>query len=146
MSEPDQPLTTLGLLLEEARERLSLSKREAARIAGISEGRWRQVVTGIQKAGAVNVPVNPRRNTVTAMATAVRVDQAQALKAAGLEPLPSAAAADEPPTGDEAITRVMKSDLPEDKKRRLVELLNEERRHYERRTEELIHLFHVEGQ
>ena len=71
MSEPDQPLTPLGQLLEAGRERASLSKRAAAKLAGISEGRWRQVVTGIQKAGDVNVPVNPRRNTVTAMANAV---------------------------------------------------------------------------
>jgi transcriptional regulator with XRE-family HTH domain len=84
---PQEPaLTPLGALLEEARLRKALSKREAARRAGISEGRWRQVVTGIQKAGTVNVAVNPRANTVVAMARAVDVDPEAALVAAGFPP------------------------------------------------------------
>ncbi|WP_173057086.1 helix-turn-helix domain-containing protein [Phytohabitans houttuyneae] len=76
-------LTDVGKILEDARESLRLSKREAARRAGISEGRWRQVVTGVQKAGNVTVPVNPRASTVSAMAQAVGVDPALALRAAG---------------------------------------------------------------
>jgi transcriptional regulator with XRE-family HTH domain len=83
MTPPDADLTPLGALLEEARTRKGLSKREAARQAGISEGRWRQVVTGIQKAGDVAVPVNPRANTVAAMARAVDVKAEVALAIAG---------------------------------------------------------------
>lgn len=83
MTRPDPALTPLGALLEDARTRKLLSKREAARLAGISEGRWRQVVTGKQKAGDVIVPVNPRANTVAAMARAVEVPVDEALAAAG---------------------------------------------------------------
>lgn len=80
-------LTPLGELLERARG--SVSQRHAAAIAGISEGRWRQVVTGIQKAGrGVEVPARPRRTTVIQMARAVGVPVNQALEAAGFEPEP----------------------------------------------------------
>jgi transcriptional regulator with XRE-family HTH domain len=78
-------LTALGDVLERAREALGLSKREAARQAGISEGRWRQVVSGYQRQGDVMVPVNPRRATVVGMARAVGVPEDEALRAAGLE-------------------------------------------------------------
>ncbi len=90
-------LTPLGRLLEDARESLRISKREAARRADISEGRWRQITIGHQKAGDVTIPVNPRRNTVTAMARAVGVDPAKAQLAAGMEP----DSPEEPKTGDQ---------------------------------------------
>lgn len=81
----EESLTPLGELIEHARG--SLSKREAARRAGISEGRWRQIVTGQQKAGGgIVVPANPRRETVIAMAEAVGVDVDKALRRAGMEP------------------------------------------------------------
>jgi len=83
----EQQLTPLGELLERARG--PLSKREAARLAGISEGRWRQVVTGVQKAGGMEIPANPRRKTVIAMANAVRADIDEALRLAGFEPAPA---------------------------------------------------------
>ncbi len=77
-------LTPLGALLEQAREARGLSKREAARRAGISDGRWRQVVSGEQKSGELTIPVNPRASTVISMARAVGVDEGEALRAAGL--------------------------------------------------------------
>jgi hypothetical protein len=81
----DETLTPLGELLERARG--STSKRQASRLAGISEGRWRQVVTGQQKAGGgIVVPANPRRETVIAMATAVGADVDEALRRAGMTP------------------------------------------------------------
>lgn len=84
MTDPNQQLTPLGALLEQARARKNLAKREAARRAGISEGRWRQVVTGVQKAGpGKTIPVRYRANTVVAMARAVEVPVDQALHAAG---------------------------------------------------------------
>lgn len=78
-------LTALGEMLEQAREARGLSKREAARRANISEGRWRQIVAGYQRAGGVEVPANPRAETVINMANAVGVDVRKALDAAGLK-------------------------------------------------------------
>jgi len=78
-------VTPHGRLLEAARG--GMSKREAARRAGISEGRWRQVVTGVQSAGGTTIPVNPRRETLIAMAKAVQADVDDVLKAAGMEPV-----------------------------------------------------------
>lgn len=81
MAPPE--LTPHGRLIEAARG--SLSKRQAAARAGISEGRWRQIVTGIQRAGpGLTIPVNPRAETLVAMANAVGADPADVLDAAGL--------------------------------------------------------------
>lgn len=85
MAEANTTLSALGVLLEQHRG--SLSKRQAARRAGISEGRWRQIVTGQQKAGGVVIPVNPRKDTVIAMAEAVGADVSDALVAAGFDPV-----------------------------------------------------------
>lgn len=77
-------LTPLGELLEGARiDVLRISASEAARRAKVSESRWRQVVTGVQRKAGGEVPVNPSDRHVVAMAAAVGVDPAQALKAAG---------------------------------------------------------------
>lgn len=73
----------LGDLLERARKELGISGREAARRAGISDGRWRQVIRG------ESVPAR----TVVAMALAVEVDPAAALNAAGLTTSPEGVAA-----------------------------------------------------
>jgi hypothetical protein len=74
MNDAAEPLSPVGQVVEPAREKLRISKREAARRAGISEGRWRQVVTGIQKAGGgVDIPVRPRAETVIAMLAAVEL-------------------------------------------------------------------------
>jgi hypothetical protein len=82
MTEPE--LTPLGAALEAARG--GTSKRAAARSAGISEGRWRQIVVGYQLSGGVRIPANPRRETVIAMADAVHLDRATALELAGFDP------------------------------------------------------------
>jgi hypothetical protein len=77
-------LTPLGDLLEKARsEVLRVSVREAARRARMSDTRWHQVVTGIQRKAGGLVPVNPTDRTVIAMANAVGVDPGDALEAAG---------------------------------------------------------------
>jgi hypothetical protein len=79
-------LTPLGDLLEKARtEVLRISVREAARRARISDTRWHQVVTGVQRKAGADVPVNPTDRTVIAMANAVGVDPGDALEAAGFE-------------------------------------------------------------
>lgn len=126
-------LTPLGDLLEHARERLSISKREAARRAGISEGRWRQIVSGQQRSGDAIIAVNPRRITVAAMARAVGVAEDEALQAAGLTPLTSAEAirvaqiypkSGEDGTSVEALIQgIYDSDMPEERKNELVRLI-----------------------
>lgn len=80
----DRELTPHGELLDRARVALGISQREAARRAHISEGRWRQVVTGVQRQGGLNIPVNPKAATVAAMARAVDADVRTVLAAAGL--------------------------------------------------------------
>lgn len=77
-------LTALGVLLEQARASLRISRREAARRAGISEAHWRQVIVGEQYRRGRAVPVTPKPRTVVAMALAVLLDPAAALTVAGL--------------------------------------------------------------
>jgi transcriptional regulator with XRE-family HTH domain len=84
----DRDLTQLGALLESAREALGLSMRTVAERAGVSSGRWHQVVTGRQQKGDRLMPVNPKSRTVVAMSVAVAVDPAEALSAAGIEMTP----------------------------------------------------------
>lgn len=78
-------LTPLGELLERARLDLGLSTRAAARLAKLSDTRWRQVVRGVQVKAGQEVPANPTARTVVSMATAVKVDPGEALQGAGLE-------------------------------------------------------------
>ena len=86
----DDGLTPHGRLLETAREQLGYSKRRAAAEAGISEARWRQIVTGIRRAGGgVTLPVNPRPETLASMARAVDVQPDVVLRAAGLDAPPT---------------------------------------------------------
>lgn len=73
-----------GKLITDARKRARLSGREAARRAGISEGRWRQIVNGyIVVAKGVYSPVaDAPANTVARMAQTVDVSPEE-LEAAG---------------------------------------------------------------
>ena len=65
---PEQPLPPYGVLIEAVREKAGLSRREAARRAGISDAWWRYVAAGWQ-----NGPVTGTADTVAAMAHAVGV-------------------------------------------------------------------------
>lgn len=66
----------LGAFLETARQAAArISGREAARRAGISGTRWRQVVAGDM----------PPARTIVAMAIAVEADPAEALRVAGIK-------------------------------------------------------------
>lgn len=133
MTDQEPSLPPLGALLENARTHLKISKREAARRAGISEARWRQVVTGLQNTRDRGTPSNPRAVTVAAMARAVDLDPDEALRVAGLDPLPHARQVDANDAGDSAIRRVLLSDLSVDQKERIVEMLLGERQEAERR-------------
>ena len=79
-TRPEQPPE--GRLIHDAANRLDLSIREAAKRAGISYGRWRQIVMGYQNIspgvyGAVHAPAK----TVAKMAKVVGVTPAELTKA-----------------------------------------------------------------
>ncbi|HEX6473302.1 MAG TPA: helix-turn-helix transcriptional regulator [Streptosporangiaceae bacterium] len=73
-----------GKLITEARKRARLSGREAARRAGISEGRWRQIVNGyiVVAKGVYSPVVGAPANTIARMAQTVDLTP-EALEAAG---------------------------------------------------------------
>lgn len=65
----------VGSRIEQARVDRGLSKRAAAKLAGISEGLWRQLEEGERQAApGVTVPVNPRDETLVLVARAVGLD------------------------------------------------------------------------
>jgi hypothetical protein len=67
-----------GALITDSRRRARLSAREAARRAGISEGRWRQLAGGYQVVSAgVYAPVRGPAATLARMAAVVGVTPAQ---------------------------------------------------------------------
>jgi transcriptional regulator with XRE-family HTH domain len=104
-----------GTLITDAMRHAHLSAREAARRAGISEGRWRQITGGYQVVSAgVYAPVRGPAATLARMAAVVGVTPAQ-LKQAGradaareLTTVPAAAAA-----GSEVLQRIREMDQDE---------------------------------
>ena len=188
MGMPDKPAQPPeGVLLQRALIRARLSARAAADKAGISEGRWRQIVNGYQSARGSHIPVTAPAATLAHMARALNVTP-QELSTAGredaadvlqdlitnsgpymvthtggastithttsqngvartdtLEAEPSQAPAVRySDTDDPALAKVMRSDLSDDKKRKLVRLLIAEREAAEKRrvaqAEDLIRL------
>ena len=111
-------LTPHGRIIEAARGKVSA--RQAAKAAGVSEGRWRQIVTGVQKAGrGIVLPVNPRTETLIAMAAAVGADIDAVLRAAGVDPIEADAALIEASTPASGITSYSNDDLLEEILRRM---------------------------
>ncbi|MEV4371685.1 helix-turn-helix transcriptional regulator [Nonomuraea sp. NPDC049637] len=69
-TRPDQPAE--GRLIEEARERLNISQNKAAKRAGMSGTRWRQIVYGSASGGpGITNPVVGNPTTIASMAHAV---------------------------------------------------------------------------
>lgn len=64
--------TALGNELHHAREATGLSKREAALVAGFSEGTWRQLEAGNRRLYGQDVKPNPSDDVLYAAAVAVR--------------------------------------------------------------------------
>lgn len=63
-----------GLLIAEALKRAKLSGRAAATAAGLSDGRWRQIVNGYQSVGGGNYfPVIGPPDTIARMAQVVNL-------------------------------------------------------------------------
>lgn len=73
MDEPQAPAE--GRLIDAAQKSAvpKLSMRQAAAAAGISEGRWRQIVKGYQGTGSGRIPVVAPDETVARMALAVGI-------------------------------------------------------------------------
>lgn len=68
----DQPLE--GRLIEEARERRNLSQNKAAKMAGMSGTRWRQIVYGEASGGpGIKNPVTGNAETIARMARVVEI-------------------------------------------------------------------------
>lgn len=81
---PEQPPE--GKLIAAAADRMDLSIREAARRAGISYGRWRQIVMGYQNVSPGNfAAVHAPAKTLAKMARVVGVTPEQ-MEAEGLRP------------------------------------------------------------
>ncbi|AUI63000.1 helix-turn-helix transcriptional regulator [Amycolatopsis sp. BJA-103] len=81
------PSWEFGTLLRRARTRLKLSGREAARRAGISESRWRQLETGTQPSDSAEpAAVGTTPETVLKVAKVVGLDEREALTLAGFDP------------------------------------------------------------
>jgi hypothetical protein len=83
---PDRPEPPpWGVVITAARKRAGLSAREAARRAGISEGRWRQIADGYQVVSpGIYAQVRGPAATVAKMAAVAGVTPAE-LRAAGRE-------------------------------------------------------------
>jgi hypothetical protein len=156
---PEKPAQSAeGAALQRAMVRERLSARQAANQAGISEGRWRQIVAGYQSAAGQHIPVVAPAATLARMALAVnltaedlvdagRTDAADVMRdLTQRRPQPVTETPDDDLTSDrdEALRRVMLSDLPDDQKRRIAKLLIDEKRDAERRrlarADELIRL------
>jgi transcriptional regulator with XRE-family HTH domain len=106
---PDRPEPPpWGALITAALARESLSAREAARRAGLSEGRWRQITGGYQVVSpGVYAPVRGPAATLAKMAAVAGVTADQ-LRAAGREDAASLLdqRQDSRPAADEMIDRV----------------------------------------
>lgn len=66
-----------GVLISTAIKRLNLSQRKAAQLAGMSEGRWRQIVQGFQTVSGTHIPVRGPADTVARMAQVARLTPEQ---------------------------------------------------------------------
>lgn len=73
-----------GELITAALKRKKMSAREAARRAGISDARWRQITSGYQTVSGTRVPVSGPPETIARMAQVVGVTPEQ-LAGAGRE-------------------------------------------------------------
>src|SRR5687767_10198333 len=71
LRQPRARLTPLGRLLEDRRTRAGLSQTAAAERAGISQGRWRQIIIGFIERADGRSPTHPSPELLAHMASAV---------------------------------------------------------------------------
>ena len=75
---------TLGSVIRQARKNRGLSIRGAAKVAGLSEGRWRQLEAGEESRGGVVLPTRPRVTTILRIADALETNRQELCLLAGL--------------------------------------------------------------
>jgi hypothetical protein len=147
--KPEQPAE--GALIQRGMIRQRLSARQAATKAGMSEGRWRQIVAGYQSARGQHIPVTAPPATLARMAQAVgltpdelteagRSDAAEVLADLASSPMPAPVAA-APDGVAPLLSKVMHDDrLTEAQKTRVIEILiaaaQSERKRAEQRLNE----------
>ncbi|MFI5781143.1 helix-turn-helix domain-containing protein [Nocardia sp. NPDC051570] len=75
-----------GRRIQQAREAAGLSKRAAAKRAGISDSRWRQLELGFETVRGQAYSVKTTPETVAHIAKAVHLDVHELLEIAGFDP------------------------------------------------------------
>ncbi|HET6504819.1 MAG TPA: helix-turn-helix transcriptional regulator [Amycolatopsis sp.] len=83
------PHDDLAEALRSHRETLNLSVRAAAKLAGFSEGRWRQLESGYELRQGVQIASNPTPMTVARAAYALGVPAEELFRAAGIDADPA---------------------------------------------------------
>lgn len=81
--EETQRWRLVGKMLKEAREALDISKREAARRAGVSDSQWGHYESGTRKVQGAHLLPNPSNRHLEAVAQAVNLDPVRLFTAAG---------------------------------------------------------------
>jgi len=96
-----------GALITAALRQAGLSAREAARRAGLSEGRWRQITSGYQVVSAgIYAPVRGPAATLARMASVAGVTPAQLEQAGRADAAAALAAAPAADAGEAILRRV----------------------------------------
>lgn len=85
MNEKVEAAQRVAKLMTEGRARAGLSQAEAARRAGISDGRWRQLERGIERRAGVDNPASTSPSRLIDIAQAIDLDPAELLAAAGVD-------------------------------------------------------------
>ena len=101
----------LGHELGRARERKGLSKREAARRAGLSDGAWRHLEMGLKVVYGRTVLPNPRPENLVSAAQAVGIPPAKLFAIVGRE----APAELSEPTSEDELAAEIRNLRPEDR-------------------------------
>lgn len=70
-------VTLYDLMGPEALKRIGISRRKAAKRAGMSDTRWGQIVLGVERKGGYEIPSPGPAGTVAKMALAIGVTPAQ---------------------------------------------------------------------
>lgn len=84
MEEAEEGRSAFGDFVQQCRSNTGMSIRAAASLAGISEGRWRQVEKGYQSVGGgLRVPVKPSERLVERIADALSLERDEMLDRAG---------------------------------------------------------------
>lgn len=78
-----QAAARVAELLRQGREAAGLSKKKAAELSGMSEGRWRQLEKGVEMKAGVEHPATTSARTLVKMARAIGIEAETLLEAAG---------------------------------------------------------------